>query len=324
MASSAAGYCCVVLAVLLAFSPAYGQLSENYYASKCPSLDLGGIVRKELNKTLPSDPRMGASLLRLHFHDCLSRSVGSASRSGACPSELEPAGCDASVLLDDDASRGIDSEKNASPNANSLRGFDVIDRIKAAVEANCSHAVSCADILAVAAREAVVALGGQGWTVRLGRRDSTTASRAQAEADLPSPDSGNTTLLAAFAKKGFTSSWELAALSGAHTVGRTQCQFADNPGIVCLLFAPSSLQPLDVSTPDRFDNAYYGELVKGNGVLHSDRVLVDGELGSFVRSYGASPALFAADFAKAMVKMSELGALTGASGQIRLNCNKLN
>jgi peroxidase len=63
-------------------------------------------------------------------------------------------GCDGSILLDD--APGIRSEKNAGPNANSARGFDVIDAIKADVEAECPGVVSCADILALAARDAVV------------------------------------------------------------------------------------------------------------------------------------------------------------------------
>jgi hypothetical protein len=41
-------------------------------------------------------------------------------------------GCDASVLLNKTAT--IDSEQDAAPNSNSLRGLDVINRIKAAVE----------------------------------------------------------------------------------------------------------------------------------------------------------------------------------------------
>lgn len=64
-------------------------------------------------------------------------------------------GCDASLLLDQ--APGIDSEKNALPNANSARGFEVIDRIKAEVDKVCGRpVVSCADILAVAARDSVV------------------------------------------------------------------------------------------------------------------------------------------------------------------------
>lgn len=62
-------------------------------------------------------------------------------------------GCDGSVLLDDSSS--FRSEKNAGANMNSARGFEVIDAIKANVEKACPSLVSCADILALAARESV-------------------------------------------------------------------------------------------------------------------------------------------------------------------------
>lgn len=66
-------------------------------------------------------------------------------------------GCDASILLDKTAT--IDSEKNAIPNNNSIRGFDVIDKIKSEVDKCCGRTVvSCADIVAVAARDSVVAV----------------------------------------------------------------------------------------------------------------------------------------------------------------------
>jgi len=59
-------------------------------------------------------------------------------------------GCDASILL-------AGNEQNDPPNL-TLRGFDVIANIKAQVEAICKQTVSCADILAVAARDSVVAV----------------------------------------------------------------------------------------------------------------------------------------------------------------------
>ena len=77
-------------------------------------------------------------------------------------------GCDASVLLKDTAT--FKGEQGVLPNVNSLRGFEVIENIKAELERQCPGVVSCADILTVAARDSVVALGGVGWPLGLGRR----------------------------------------------------------------------------------------------------------------------------------------------------------
>lgn len=63
-------------------------------------------------------------------------------------------GCDASVLLDDSAI--ITSEKNAVPNKNSIKGFEVIDEIKAKLEQVCPQIISCANVLALAVRGSTV------------------------------------------------------------------------------------------------------------------------------------------------------------------------
>ncbi|PAN04925.1 hypothetical protein PAHAL_1G102100 [Panicum hallii] len=315
MASSttAAGrHFCFLLALLLLSATAHGQLSKTFYAASCPPLDQ--IVRDEVSRALFRDPpplggrRMGASLLRLFFHDCFVQ------------------GCDASVLLDVDVTKGILlSEKDAGPNANSLRGFEVVDAIKSQVEAACPGVVSCADILALATREAVVALNGTTWPLLLGRRDSRTANQSQANSDLPSPGSNLDTLIAAFARKGFTAT-ELVALSGAHTVGLAHCVNVDQSQMQrCRVpTADGLMAALDDQTPERFDSAYYDKLGK-RGLLRSDRVLTSRpDLDAQVRSYSASEAAFFADFASAMKKMSEVGVLTGANGEVRAYCRRIN
>lgn len=71
-----------------------------------------------------------------------------------CYFELWMQGCDASVLLDDTYS--LAGEKKAPTNINALKGFRIIDRIKNSLESECPGIVSCADLLTVAARDAVL------------------------------------------------------------------------------------------------------------------------------------------------------------------------
>jgi peroxidase len=63
-------------------------------------------------------------------------------------------GCDGSVLLDDTYT--LKGEKKAATNIHSLKGFEIIDQIKNFVESECPGVVSCADILTIAARDAVI------------------------------------------------------------------------------------------------------------------------------------------------------------------------
>lgn len=57
------------------------------------------------------------------------------------------------MLLDN--TETLKGEEKAFPNRNSARGFEVIDGVKASIEEMCPSAVSCADILTLAARDAV-------------------------------------------------------------------------------------------------------------------------------------------------------------------------
>ncbi|KAH9698632.1 peroxidase 5 [Citrus sinensis] len=287
------------------------QLSPTFYDATCPSAL--NTIRTGIRNAASRERRMAASLIRLHFHDCFVQ------------------GCDASILLDDSSS--IDSEKNALPNFKSARGFEVIDSVKSQLERVCPGVVSCADIVAVAARDASFAVGGPSWTVKLGRRDSTTASRSLAE-NLPSFTDGLDKLISTFATKGLNAR-DLVALSA-------QCAFFrdriyNNQSNIDAGFAStrrrqcpanggdSNLSPLDLVTPNSFDNNYFKNLIQKKGLLASDQVLFSGgSTDSIVDEYSKNPSKFKSDFAAAMIKMADISPLTGTAGQIRRVCNIVN
>ncbi|XP_031494953.2 peroxidase P7-like [Nymphaea colorata] len=311
-------YLLLLLLSSMASSPALAQLSVSFYATTCPSVF--DTVRASVRSAVSREPRMGASLIRLFFHDCFA------------------GGCDGSILLD-----GADGEKTAAPNVNSVRGYEVIDAIKARLSTACGgNVVSCADIVAIAARDSVVELGGPSYGVPVGRRDSTTSNKDGAERDLPGFFENLDAIIAKFARKGFTAR-EMVALSGAHTVGQAQCAtFRDriyNETNIDPTFASmrqancprssgqgdGNLAPLDSQSPNRFGNNYFQELTNRRGLLHSDQVLFNGgSTDSIVTLYSSNPTAFATDFANAMAKMGNLGVLTGAQGQIRVDCKRVN
>ncbi|XP_022761427.1 peroxidase 2-like [Durio zibethinus] len=294
------------------------SLSPHYYKNVCPKAL--PTIKKLVEAAVHKERRMGASLLRLHFHDCFVN------------------GCDASNLLDPTPT--LDSEKNATPNKNSLRGFEVIDHIKAEVDKICGcPVVSCADILAVAARDSVVALGGPSWKVRLGRRDSTTANRTQANLDLPNPSMDLPALINNFKNQGLKRR-DLVALSGGHTIGFARCflfrnriynatnidpVFAKKRRATCPFTGGDSiLAPLD-PTPVHFDIAYFNNLVKQRGLFISDQALFNGgSTDKRVKTYSSYPEVFWKDFRKSIIKMGNIKPLTGNQGQIRVNCRKVN
>ncbi|KAG6556047.1 hypothetical protein Mapa_001988 [Marchantia paleacea] len=82
-----------------------------------------------------------------------------------------------------------------------VRRVGVIDQIKAAVEAVWLGVVSCADIVALAAPDAVVKVGGPSWPVILGRKDGVVSSADEANVNLPFPVLNFTQLVQNFATK---------------------------------------------------------------------------------------------------------------------------
>ena len=308
-------------------SRAYIELRPDFYDESCPRLPM--IIRYHIWAAVQNDSRMAASLLRLNFHDCIVD------------------GCDASVLLDD--TTDMKGEKNAPGNVKSLRGFEVIDGIKADLEAYCPQTVSCADIVNLAAREAVYLVGGPFWHLPLGRRDGLTASIKSVLAQLPSPKASLENNTAKFISKGLDLK-DLVVLSGAHTIGFARCvtfkgrlfnfkgSGNPDPDINAAMLTDlrsmcpnrndgtgANLAPLDVASYDRFDNEYFTNLIGNVGLLESDQgLMADPQTGRMVREYSFDPNLFFEDFAESMFRMSLVGVMTGREGQIRKQCGVVN
>ncbi|GAV91658.1 LOW QUALITY PROTEIN: peroxidase domain-containing protein, partial [Cephalotus follicularis] len=80
-----------------------------------------------------------------------------------------------------------------------------------------------------------------------------------------------------------------------------------------------------ISSGAGFDTHYYQSLLRGRGLLFSDQQLMaDDRTAMLVRSYSmGNGSTFRVDFARVMVKLSNLGALTGSEGQVRINCSRL-
>ncbi|EAY72725.1 hypothetical protein OsI_00589 [Oryza sativa Indica Group] len=308
-----------LFSALLRSSLVHSQgLQIGFYDNNCP--DAEDIVRSTVEKYYNNDATIAPGLLRLHFHDCFVQ------------------GCDASVLIS-----GASSERTAPQNFG-IRGFEVIDDAKSQLEAVCSGVVSCADILALAARDAVDLTGGPSWSVPLGRRDGRISSASDAKA-LPSPADPVSVQRQKFAAQGLT--------DRAHTIGQTDCIFFryrlynfTATGNADPTISPSALPQLralcppagdgsrrvalDLGSPGAFDVSFFKNVRDGGAVLESDqRLWGDAATQAAVQSFagnvrGLFGLRFSYEFPKAMVRMSSIAVKTGSQGEIRRKCSKFN
>ncbi|KAK2988016.1 hypothetical protein RJ640_011279 [Escallonia rubra] len=310
-----------LILVVLALDLATAQgLKLGFYKKRCPSAE--AIVNQTTIQFISRAPSLAAPLLRMHFHDCFVR------------------GCDGSVLLN--STKNNQAEKDAIPNQ-SLRGFQVIDAAKSAVEAKCPGVVSCADILALVARDAVSVIKGPFWPVPTGRRDGRTSILSDALNNLPSPFSNITQLKASFSSKGLSVK-DLVVLSGGHTIGISHCTSFTNrlynftgkgdtdptldPNYItqlkkkCKPGDATTFVEMDPGSSKIFDTDYYSLVDKRRGLFQSDSALLaDSATKTYVQQQATpSGATFSTDFAASMVNMGQIGVLTGNSGEIRKRC----
>ncbi|KAI4342276.1 hypothetical protein MLD38_026918 [Melastoma candidum] len=338
----------LVLAMMSTYVQADG-LRPGFYLFTCPIAE--SIVKSAVESHFRSNPAVAPKLLRMHFHDCFVK------------------GCDASILVD-----GQTAEKTAVPNLSLAPAFPVIDDAKAQLEAACPGVVSCADIVALAARDAVLLMmyvstyysdmkwfnnddvdarqtNGLGWPVLTGRRDGRV-SLASDTASLPSPFDSIDVQKQKFSNLGLDTQ-DLVTLVGGHTIGTAACQFFRNRlynfnntnGTSDPTISPSFLPQLEALCPQNgdgnvrvdldtgsgnsFDTAFYANLMNGRGILDSDQKLwTDASTRAVVQRFlgirGLLGLTFNVEFGKSMVKMGNIGVLTGSNGEIRNICTAFN
>ncbi|KAK7313974.1 hypothetical protein VNO77_39181 [Canavalia gladiata] len=312
----------LIFFLLMVVSVTSSDLRPGFYSNTCPQAEV--IVRDVMKKALIREPRSVASVMRLQFHDCFVN------------------GCDASLLLDDTPT--MLGEKLALSNINSLRSFEVVDEINEALQKACPGVVSCADIIIMAARDAVALTGGPDWEVRLGRLDSLSASQEDSNDIMPSPRANASYLIDLFHKFNLTIK-DLVALSGSHSIGQARCfsimfrlynqsgtgrpdpaidsKFREELDKLCPLYVDQNITGNLDSTPLVFDNQYFKDLVAGRGFLNSDQTLFTfPKTRELVRFYSRHQSEFFKAFVEGMLKMGDLQ--SGRPGEVRTNCRVVN
>ncbi|KAJ6843323.1 peroxidase 51-like [Iris pallida] len=309
---------------------ASAQLMQNYYANICPDVEtiVRNAVAVKLQQTFATIP----ATLRLFFHDCFVQ------------------GCDASVIV---ASTPANTAEKDHPDNLSLAGdgFDTVIKAKAAVDAvpQCTNRVSCADILAMAARDVVALAGGPDYAVELGRLDGLSSTMASVNGRLPQPSFRVGQLKAMFAANGLSQE-DMIALSAAHTLGFSHCsRFADriynfksgtpvDPTLDQAYAAqlqetcpqnpdPNAAIDMDPVTPRTFDNQYFRNLQQRKGLFTSDQSLYEDSPSSrsTVNAWAQDSEAFSQAFVTAMTKLGRVGVKTaGTDGNIRTDCGILN
>ncbi|KAJ1691652.1 hypothetical protein LUZ63_015807 [Rhynchospora breviuscula] len=296
------------------------ELKVNFYATTCPNAE--NLVAQEMKLVQAEDPSLMPSLIRLHFHDCFVR------------------GCDGSVLLDS----GSGTEEKDATISRSLRGFSTIERLKKVVENECPKVVSCADILAMAAREAVFLSQGPRYNVETGRRDGSISIENETYTNLPPVNGSITAIKRVYAKKNLTTK-DLVVLSGAHSLGVSHCasfsyllynyngtgstdptlnsMYAEKLKQQCSPNDDNTIVQMGSGNPLTLSSGYFKSVEDKQVVFNSDEALLHNKA---TRAYvdeqasATSSQKFFDDFSRSMINMGRVQVLTGNKGVIRSVC----
>ncbi|KAG8375376.1 hypothetical protein BUALT_Bualt10G0093600 [Buddleja alternifolia] len=324
-------------------SSSSSSLSFDFYAGSCPSAEM--MVKNTVRSAADMDPTIPGKLLRLFFHDCFIEVIiyiyihiyivlFSYSQHFCL-------GCDASVLL-----QGNGTERS-DPANRSLGGFSVIDSAKRVLEIFCPGTVSCADILALAARDAVEYTGGPNIQIPTGRKDGRTSMAANVRPNIIDTSFTLDQMAKIFSDKGLSMD-DLVTLSGAHTIGAAHCNSfndrfkLDSNGNLTLIDSSLDRQYAaqltkmcpatanddsvtvnnDPGTPLVFDNQYYKILLDHKGLFQSDSALLNDErTKNRVLQFSNDQDSFFESWSVSFLKLSSIEVKTDDQGEIRQSCS---
>ncbi|XP_031277676.1 peroxidase 29-like [Pistacia vera] len=298
------GFCCL-------FQNVNGELELQFYKKSCP--DAEKLVKEKMRKSMLNDLSTAAAILRLAFHDC----------------QVDVIFCLCWIIM----VLRICIFMNFG-----IRKLNVINEIKSSLEAICPETVSCADIIQLAAREAVYLTGGPYIKVLTGRRDTVSASKERADKQLPAAYISVDAFIQIFRKKNISLE-DGVALMGSHTLGIGHCRnfrerlwptsdptlsppfsvmlqtICINPALSDVSFAQND------ATIFSFDNQYFIDIQTGRGLLKIDsEIASDPRTQPYVSAFGHNTQHFFNRFTSGFLKLSNYKVLVGEEGEIRRDC----
>ncbi|XP_044485393.1 peroxidase 21 [Mangifera indica] len=316
------GFVFLFLSFFLQLHSGKSELQNNYYTESCPNAE--EIIKQEVINLYNKHGNTAVSWVRNLFHDCVVKS------------------CDASLFLE--TVNGTESEQ-ASDRSFGMRNFKYVKTIKDALEQECPMTVSCADIVALSARDGIVMLGGPRIEMKTGRRDSKESYLTEVDSSIPNHNDSISSVLSRFQSIGIDVEGTVALL-GAHSVGRVHCvnlvqrlyptvdptldpEYAaylkgrcptPDPDPKAVLYARN-----DRETPMIIDNNYYKNVLNHKGLLIIDQQLAsDPTTLPYVEKMADDNGYFQDQFSRAILLLSENSPLTGDEGEIRRDCRYVN
>ncbi|WVY90564.1 hypothetical protein V8G54_036078 [Vigna mungo] len=311
-------FCFLLLLLLPHFNLGKSQLQLNYYSKSCPKAE--DIIKQQVTQLYHKHGNTAVSWVRNLFHDCV-------------------------VQVRTTASDGTLVSEQTSERSIGMRNFKYVNTIKAAVEEECPLTVSCADIIALSARDGISLLGGPSIEMKTGRKDSKESYAKEVEDLIPNHNDSISVVLSRFQAIGIDVEATVALL-GAHSVGRVHCVNlvhrlyptvdttldpahaeylkrrcpTPNPDPKAVLYSRN-----DLKTPMIIDNNYYKNILEHKGLLLVDEQLAtDSRTAPYVQNMANDNQYFHHQFSRAIQLLSETNPLSGDQGEIRKDCRYLN